>query len=315
MARSGMLSMFFSVLLGATVVYAQDEAATQAVRFEPSVQILNLQNGTMLVKKANKELELARSYKAYPYGSSFELSDGGTCQLRFGEMTTVDLTGPAQIKVLQAEMFRRVILEVKTGEMKISVDTNAQPGQFTVLTPMGNFTSLSGLSKLFVGDIEGGTIEDGDFDFRVNSGTATFNGAHFDMGAITQANAFISGETKSSTIDFKEYHDTRLEGTSGGVDTALKAGADRVMNFSLTPGSVIKITRAKNPGSDNWVVSVLTLLGDGKAKNYFCYVENRGEEYATGELIDELLLDEESEEEDGEESDESGDDSGDEELL
>lgn len=317
MARNGMLSIALGVMLGATAVYAQDDLEMQKVRFEPSVQVLALEQRGVTVQKPGKAAEAAVCYKAYPYGSTFTVAEGVKCRLRFSDLSFAVVTGPAVLKPMSAELFQKVILDVQRGDLDLSVDQRAQAGQFTVLTPMGSFTSIQGTAKLYVGEIEGGTIEEGDFSFRTLSGTAVFGGLHYKMANMTQANAFFSGDVQKITTDGKVFRDTRLEGVSGGVTTALPTGGDKAIDFALTPGAVVKITRAKNPGSDNWVVSVLTLYADGKAKNYFCYVENRGEEYATGDLLGELLPEDEEEEggeaegADGEDAEMSGDDSGD----
>ena len=317
MARNGMLSIALGVMLGATAVYAQDDLEMKMVRFEPSVQVLALEQGGLTVEKPGKAAEAAVCYKAYPYGSTFTVADGVKCRLRFSDLSFAVVTGPAVVKPMAADMFRKVILDVTRGDFNLSVDQRAQAGQFTVLTPMGSFTSIQGTAKLYVGgDVAGGTIDDGDFSFRTLSGTAVFGGLHYKMANMTQANAFLSGDAQKMTIDGKVFRDTRLEGVSGGVTTAIPMGGDKAIDFALTPGAVVKITRAKNPGSDNWVVSVLTLYADGKAKNYFCYVENRSEEYATGDLLGEVLPeDEESDDEESDAEDEdaemSGDDSGD----
>ena len=303
MARNGMLSIALGVMLGATAVYAQDDLEMQKVRFEPSVQVLALEQRGVTVQKPGKAAEAAVCYKAYPYGSTFTVAEGVKCRLRFSDLSFAVVTGPAVLKPMSAELFQKVILDVQRGDLDLSVDQRAQAGQFTVLTQMGSFTSIQGTAKLYVGEIEGGTIEEGDFSFRTLSGTAVFGGLHYKMANMTQANAFLSGDVQKTTVD--------------GVTTALPTGGDKAIDFALTPGAVVKITRAKNPGSDNWVVSVLTLYADGKAKNYFCYVENRGEEYATGDLLGELLPEDEEEEDgeaedaDGEDAEMSGDDSGD----
>ncbi|MBQ9693475.1 MAG: hypothetical protein IJV69_01795 [Kiritimatiellae bacterium] len=309
MARNGMLSVVLGAMLGVTAVYAHDDLEMKMVRFEPSVQVLALEQGGLTVQKPGKSPEAGVCYKAYPYGTQFTLDEGVKCRLRFNDLSFAVVKGPAVVKPMASDMFQKVVLDVSRGDVNLSVDQRAQAGQFTVLTPMGSFTSIQGTAKLHVGEITGGTIEDDDFAFRTLSGTAVFGGLHYKMADMTQANAFLSADAETQTASGKVFRDTRLEGTSGSVATALSMGGDKTIDFALTPGAVVKITRAKNPGSDNWVVSVLTLYADGKAKNYFCYVENRGDEYATGDLLGELLPEEE--EGDGEDTEETEDEASD----
>lgn len=314
MVRNTMLATMLGVALGATAVYAQDLMEEKMVRFEPSVQVIGLENGGLSVTKPGEMIPTPGvSYKAYPYGSIFEVGDGVKCRLRFSDLTYAVVKGPAKLTPIASDLFSKVVLDVARGDVNLSVDTRAQPGQFTVVTPMGSFTSLQGTSRLHVGDISNAEVDENDFSFRTLSGTAVFGGLHYKMGNMTQANAFFSGDATSVTSNGKIFRDTQIEGVSGEVVTELPMGAENKIDFSLTPGSVVKITRAKHPGSNNWVVSVLTLFANGVAQNYFCYVEGRGAEYATGDLVGEVLPEETEEElgEEGGEDDLFGDDESD----
>lgn len=319
MARNAMWSMVLGILLSATVVYAQEDPEVKKVRFEPAVQILDLeQPGVTVIKSGATTAVEGLCFKAYPYGSTFKVADGVTCSLRFSDLTKVAVTGPAELTPMASDMFSKIVLDVKRGELGFAVDTRAEAGQFTVITPIGSFTSMQGTARLMVGDIAAGTIDEDDFSFRMLSGSAVFSGLHYGMKDMTQANAYRSSEVKKVTTAGKIYQDTRLTGASGDVRTSFAMGNGQDAEFSLAPGATVKITRAKQPGSENWVVSVLTLHANGKAKNYFCYVDGRGEEYATGDLLGEVLPeDEEGEdgEEDADTSEEDMDDFEDEELL
>ncbi len=327
MVRNMMLATVFGVLLSATAVYAQDAGEEKAIRFEPSVQILGLENGGLTVLKPGAEAPVnAIPYKAYPYGSKFVLADGVKCRLRFSDLSYAIVKGPAKFMPTATDAYQKVALDVEKGDVNFSIDDRALQGQFTVITPMGSFTSLKGGSRLRVGEIsEEGEIDDDDFSFRVMSGSAVFSGLHYAMNDMSQANAFRSADSVVTTATGKEFRDTRIVGVSGEVKTALPMGGEAMSDLSVNPGTIVKITRARQPGSNNWVVSVLTLYANGLAQNYFCYVEGRSQEYATGELVGELLP-EEDEEGDGEEgedgedvdADASGegmDDFGDDELL
>ena len=148
MARNGMLSIALGVMLGATAVYAQDDLEMQMVRFEPSVQVLALEQGGLTVEKPGKAAEAAVCYKAYPYGSTFTVAEGVKCRLRFSDLSFAVVTGPAVVKPMAADMFRKVILDVTRGDFNLSVDQRAQAGQFTVLTPMWISTSMPSFSRV-----------------------------------------------------------------------------------------------------------------------------------------------------------------------
>lgn len=325
MVRNMMLATVFGVLLSATAVYAQDAGDEKAIRFEPSVQVLGLENGGLTVLKPGATAPAnAIPYKAYPYGSKFVLADGVKCRLRFSDLSYAIVKGPAKFMPTSADTYQKVALDVECGEVNFSIDDRAQQGQFSVITPMGSFTSLKGVSRLYVGKISNeGEIDEDDFSFRVMSGSAVFSGLHYAMNDMSQANAFRSADASVTTAAGKEFRDTRIVGVSGEVKTALPMGGDAMSDLSVNPGTVVKITRARQPGSNNWVVSVLTLYANGLAQNYFCYVEGRGQEYATGELVGELLPEEEEDEgeEDGDEDtdaealDDDMSDFGDDELL
>jgi hypothetical protein len=306
MVRNMMFATMLGVMLGATAVYAQD-AEEKLVRFEPSVQVIGLENGGLKVLKPGKTVaEDGISYKAYPYGTVFEVADGVKCRIRFSDLTNAVVRGPAKVTPLSKDLFHKVVLKVDQGDVNLSVDQRAAPEQFTIDTPMGMFTSIQGLVRLHIGDIADGEIDENDFSFRAMSGKAVFVGKHYSMANMTTANAFTSGDTTVSASNGKIFHDTRLTGVSAEVMTSLKAGGENNVDFGLAPGSTIKITRAKDSQTGNWVVSVLTLYADGKAKNYFCYVDGRSSEYATGDLLNEVLPEDEEEGE-GEEAEEEED--------
>ena len=314
MKRNAAMVAMLSLLMMAGVVCAQEEAPQKPVRFAEQVQVMDLDRGTVMVTRPGQEPVQAISYKAYPYGSTFEASDGAKFRLVFSDLTYAVVKGPARLiprapTALEVKedstSYQKVVLEVQRGDVNLSVETRALAGQFTLVTPLGTFTSLNGMSKLHMGEITGGTVTEEDFSFRTLSGEATYEGHHY-KATTTQANAFTSADTTSDSA-------TILTGKSGEVKMDIPMSGDgKVSNFSLTPGATVRITRAKAPGSKNWVVSVLTLYANGEAKNYFCYIENRGEGFYSGEIVDSVLPDEEEEEEEGEgeEGEEGGSDAG-----
>lgn len=285
MMRNAMMAVALSSLLGAGVVCAQDAQEPKPTRFDAMVRVMDLEHGTVTVTKPGQVAEKAVSYKAYPYGTRFEVSDGAKFRMMFSDFTYAVIKGPAVFVPRASDEWRKIAVEVTRGDMNFFVEQHAQPGQFTLVTPLGTFTSLQGMSKLHVGDVAKGTVTEEDFSFRTLSGNAVYEGLHYKMTGMTQANAFVSADAKGMVS-------TELTGKLGEVKMEIPAGNGKATDFSLTPGATVKITRAKPKGSDNWVVSVLTLYANGEAKNYFCYVENRGEGYATGELIAEVLPEE-----------------------
>ena len=290
MIRNAMLTVAFSAcVLGAATLCAQEaEGEAKPLRFEAMVRVLNLETqagaaGLRVTLPSGKTVN-AVSYKAYPYGSTFEATAGTQFRICFSPLTYAVVKGPAKFVPTAAEEWQKVQMKIDFGDVNTRVDDRALAGQFELVTPLGTFTDMNGMAKLHVGqDVAlDKPLKGDDFSFRTLSGSAAFKGLHYTMNDMTQANAF-------SSIDAMGFSTSELTGRLGEVKMAIPSGNGAATDFSLTPGSQVKITRAKPQGSDNWVVSVLTLYANGEAKNYFCYVENRGEGYSTGELIAEVL--------------------------
>ena len=291
MVQRTMTALLFGALLGAQAVYAQEAAEPKPVRFDAMVKVTDVSAEdaakVQILKPGEKTAIAALPHKAYPYGSTFTVPEGIRLRVRFSDLSHMMVRGPAVFTPKAAEEWRKVSLEIRRGDYNFSIDTRAQAGQFSVVTPLGTFSSMNGMSKLHVGDIAKGTVAKEDFAFRVLSGESTFNGVHYTMSKLAQANHFVSADAAGMSA-------SDVIGRVGEVKMDLPTSGDgKNTPFSLTPGATVKITRAKARGSDNWVVSVLTLYANGEAKNYFCYVENRGEGFYTGELIAEVLPEEE----------------------
>ncbi len=287
MVRNAMFTLAFGALaLTATTAFAQDpEGEPKPLRFDPMVKVMGLEatGGLKVTPPGATEAVDAVAYKAYPYGSAFEAAPGVQFRVLFSNLTYAVVRGPARFVPRAADAWRKVTLDATLGDYNLRVDERALPGQFTLKTPLGAFTSMSGMAKLHLGDIKANApVDEEDFAFRTLSGSAVFQGLHYTMSGMTQANAF-------STVDAANLQTSEVTGRLGEVKMDLPSGNGATTPFSLTPGAQVKITRAKAAGSDRWVVSVLTLYANGQAKNYFCYVEGRGEGYSTGELIAEVL--------------------------
>jgi len=302
MVRKLIAMALLGTVFGAGAAFAQEaEEEAKLARFGAMVEVQDLERGRVMATRPGRSPEVAFSYRAYPYETRFVVEKDTTVRLRFSDLTWAVVTGPASVVPHQIDPgeWHKVALEVQYGDVDLAVDSRVQPGQFTLTTALGAFTSLQGSFKVHVGKNVRASVStsDEDFSFRTLSGTAVYEGLHYKMGGLTQANSFSSSDTKFMRT-------SAVTGVSGEVRMELPMGAGQKSSFALTPGATVKITRAKAPGSDNWVVSVLTLYANGEAKNYFCYVENRGKEFATGELIAEMLP---SEDEDGEEDGEDED--------
>lgn len=295
MIRNAMFTVAFGACaLGAAALFAQEstEAEAQPLRFEPMVRVLNLERdadaapgATLRVKAPGGTAREAVAYKAYPYGSTFEADEGVRFRVGFSNLTYAVVRGPARFTPKAADEWRKVTLEAQLGDYNLRVDDRSLPGQFEIATPLGTFTDMAGMARLHLGkDLAANeTVGEEDFSFRTLSGNAVFKGLHYTMSGMTQANAFASADTQG-------FVTSELTGRLGEVKMELPMGGNNAPTpFSLTPGAQVKITRAKPKGSDNWVVSVLTLYANGQAQNYFCYVEGRGEGFATGELLAEVL--------------------------
>ncbi len=299
MKRLMSLAMIFGVVVS---VFAQEEGeAAKPARFESLVRIADLSKPEALtVKRPGADAATqAQVFKAYPYGSTFTLEKGATCRVYFSDMTYTVILGPATFTPEASDEWKKVDMKVQRGTYNVSVHASVLPDQFSVTTPLGTFAEMQGMSRVHVGDIKDGVVTTDDFSFRVLSGTAKFKGLHYAMSEMTQANYFTEANASGMTT-------SDIKGRVGEVKMDIPTSGDgKTMPFSLTPGTTVKITRAKAKGSNNWTVSVLTFFANGEAQNYFCYVENRGEGYYTGELIAEIL----PEEEEGEEGEEDADDS------
>ncbi len=316
MVRKPMMLVALSVLLGAQMVYAQEAEEAKPVRFEAFVKVTESTSGEagdaiQVRKPGAAEPTALVPYKAYPYGTVFTLAnEAARMRVNVEAFTYATVRGPAKFTFKSNADWTAVTLAADYGDFSFSVDDRVQPGQFQVVTPLGTFGSLTGRSKLQMDPVRPGEeFGEENFSFRLISGTASFQGKHFTAPELTQANAFTGAEASAEL--------TELTGRVGEVKLDLPSGAGKTTEFPLQPGSSVKITRAKAKGSDNWTVSVLTLYNNGKAKNYFAYVENRGEGFRTGELFEEVFAEEEAAEELGEESAEeagsasTGDDFGD----
>ena len=285
MVRNAMLTMLLGALaLGAAPLAAQEAPEAKPLRFDPMVRVMDVSEGgaIQVTLPGGKAPVKAVPYKAYPYGSRFEVAPGTTFRAVFSSLTYAVIRGPAVFVPRAADQWRKVMLDAQKGDYNLRVDERTLPGQFELVTPLGTFTDMHGMAKLHLGEIGAGPVSEGNFSFRTLAGNAVFNGLHYTMGGMTQANAFSSADTQG-------LQTSTVTGRLGEVKMELPSGNGQTTPFSLTPGASVQITRAKAAGSDNWVVSVLTLYANGQAKNYFCYVENRGEGYSTGELIAEVL--------------------------
>lgn len=306
MVRKPMMLVALSVLLGAQMVYAQEAEEAKQVRFDALAKVNELSGdaaSVTVLKPGATEATALVPYKAYPYNTVFTVAEGTKLRVNFEPFTYVVVRGPAKFTPKSNADWSAVTVAADYGDFNIAVDDRVQPGQFQLATPLGTFGSMVGRSKLRMAQVAPGeALSEDNFSFRLLSGTASFQGKHFAAAELGQANAFTAAEATAGL--------TEISGHVGEVKIDLPSGAGKTTTFPLQPGSMVKITRAKARASDNWTVSVLTLYNNGKAKNYFAYVENRGEGFRTGELFEEVFAEEEEGEELGDEAD-TGDASAD----
>ncbi len=297
MKMPAILPLFLVASMFTVTSYAQDEFTLPAVeearvaRFDPMVRVMDYeaQTGRISVAVPDMAPVQAESYKAYPYGSTFDVAPGVRCKLFFRGTTYVAVRGPAKITALQENDWSRVTLDVAYGDMNIFVDRQVQDKQFSIKTPLGSLEDVHGLCKLRMEKPTDGLFKGKDFNFLAQAGSARFVAQSVTTQPLANSSGFYveGGKPESMT----------MVGAAGEVKLDFPAGNGATTTFSLTPGASAKITRAQPMGSKNWVVSVLTLHANGQAKDYFCYVENRdGKHFATGQILEQMLASEDDKE-------------------
>ncbi len=306
MIRRVMVLVALGAMLSAGTVYAQEEGEeVELVTYDPMVRVMDLpcantaEAGCVMAHLPNANAPIAAiENKAYPYGTTFTVAPKVTLRVTFSETVFMTVRGPAVFTPKASDSWTKVAVEVQKGDFNFATGKRITADQFSITTPLGTFGSVQGLARLHVGEIADGTVAKDDFSFRLLEGSAVFKGLHYSMDALSKADTFRS-------IDAEGMTQSQIFGEVGEVEMNLMMSGDgKNLPFALTPGATVKITREKAPGSDNWTVAVLTLYANGEAQNYFCYVENRGEGFYTGELIAEIFESgDEEEEEEGAEGD------------
>ncbi len=305
MIRRMMVFGVLGVMLSAGVAMAQEEGEeVQKVPFNPMVRVLDVPavalkdplSITALLPQGAAPVKVVNN-KAYPYGTTFTVAPKVTLRVTFSETVFMTVRGPAVFTPQVADEWKKVTVDVAKGDYNFATGKRITPEQFAIKTPLGAFDGVQGLARLHVGDISEGPVAKDDFSFRVIEGGANFRGLNYSMEGLSKADSFHSA-------DMSGMAQSQIYGDVGEVEMTLPMSGDgKSMPFSLTPGSTVKITREKAVGSDNWTVAVLTLYANGEAQNYFCYVENRGDGYHTGELVAEIFPEEEEGEEEEDEED------------
>lgn len=299
MRKSRVLPLLATAALAAGTVFAQDVApVVKPVRFAPMVRVMDLESGTVLVMSEGKEPTEAVTYRAYPYGSTFDVAAGIVCKFYFTDASYISVRGPARFRAEQADEWRQVILTVDYGDINIYVERSVEGNQFVVKTPLGTFERIVGLCRLHLEAVSAdGSIAPGGLVFRAQSGSAVCTAPGVTTQPMANGSAF---SIEGSPNDFC------LVGVSSEVKADIQAGGDTVTPFSLTPGARIRVKREKPAGSDNHAISVLTLYANGQAQNYFCFVENRtGDLYVTGDILEKMLASANPEEDEKENEEEA----------
>lgn len=299
MNNARVLPLLATAFLAVGTVYAQDAVpAVKPVRFAPLVRVMDLESGTVTVKPESGEPFAAVTYKAYPFGSTFDVSAGTVCKFYFTDASYISVRGPARFRADQSDEWRKVTLTADYGDINIYVERSVEGDQFAVATPLGTFGRIVGLCRLHLEPVAAdGRIAPGGLVFRAQSGTAVYSVP----GVTTQPMANGSAMAVEGTPS-----DLTLVGVSSEVKADIQAGAGNVTPFSLTPGARIRVKREKPAGSDNHAISVLTLYANGQAQNYFCFVENRsGDVFVTGEILEQMLASADPEAEEAEDKEDA----------
>lgn len=306
MLKSIVLAMGCIGVLG--VVQAQEKV----YRYEPLVRITNCEGGTCEVKAPGATaFKAVTNGKAYPYDSAFRLRGGAQCRIYFANAAFLNVTGDADFSVkTYDEGYTKVGLCATLGEYAMSIHENLPANTFLFETPNGTFTSLLGRSEISLkqGTHANDLTKSYDLAFRQNSGSGVFQGLHYKIPEIKISNAFTCEESQDHLATF-------VIGTLGEMVVQLPNGTGNDTEFPLSVGAEVKIRRVRANAGRRWVVSVFTALNSGTAKNFFVYADGNPD-IKTGELIDEILPQDDAEaDEESTEETESEESVEDEELV
>lgn len=315
-SKSFVMALLGSMLC-AGVAFAQEEEPEQKLlRFEPAVRVILLtpapeQTTTTdaAAVKSNKkvpdmlakvpgatEAEPLQPYKAYPYGTSYEVREGVRFRINLSALTFAIARGPAKFTVLSDDVNQYVTVIMDQGDFNFSVDRNAVAGQFQVETPIGRFVAMSGMSKLHIGNPDALTEED-PFTFRAIDGQASFL-LDYEKSAkdaepiysckvdLDREEAFVAvrdpNVTSTDIIENSPFLQspnvvsTVLTGKLGDVTLTIPiSGNGKTTSMGISPGISVRVVSAVPRGSDNKAIFVLPLTPS--TENYYGYVERRGE--------------------------------------
>lgn len=316
-SKSFVMALLGSMLC-AGVAFAQEEEPEQKLlRFEPAVRVILLTPAPEQVAATDADAtakpktkvpdmlatlpgatvaEPLQPYKAYPYGTSYEVREGVRFRINLSTLTFAIARGPAKFTVVSDEGNQYVTIIMDQGDFNFSVDRNAVAGQFQVETPIGRFVALSGMSKLHIGNPDALTEED-PFTFRAIDGQASFL-LDYEKNAkdtepiysckvdLDREEAFVAvRDPKVTSTDIIENSpflqspnvvSTVLTGKLGDVTLTIPiSGNGKTTELGISPGISVRVVSAVPRGSENKAIFVLPLTPS--TENYYGYVERRGE--------------------------------------
>lgn len=227
--------------------------------------------------------------KYYPLGTKYRtLGDDTTLCIKFGKEVEVDIKGEASFATRAqplGEPSRTISLESGTITVKLPRNMPQENSLFVVTAPGFKATNLAGDSRYTYG-----MTGDGDeAKVRCVTGSMAIEGRHFKIASMRAAN-----ELKIRTSQDLLF--TGLYGSRGDIPVRLEQGQvrikdyetgefkieDRVLDWTLSPQTAVRIHRALPSIGDRMSVTIMTFDASGELKNRCafaerCYQVNSGE--------------------------------------
>ncbi len=250
----------------------------KAYFYDVLVQVKELDGTCDVRRPADKDFIPVIPNKAYPYGSIIKVNSG-SCKIYFNSTDFVQAHAGAEAIFRDFGRRASVGLQVIRGECNVDVGLRTPEKTFRVDVPTGTFY-LIGRSTIRVKNFSDSVdVSNDDLRFEVGTGTAFFQGLHYKIPMMGAAN-------RVSIASAADGSSTRITGLVGAFDVLLDNGTPNPTVFNLSPECLIKLRRKRAEVGNNWVVSVLTVMAGGSARNNFTYVDS-SEGITTGELISE----------------------------
>lgn len=254
--------------------FAQKEEKPYA--YDVLVQVKDLDGTCEVRRPSDKDFAAVVPNKAYPYGSVIKVNSG-SCKIYFNHSDYVQAFAGTEAIFRDFGKRLSVGLQIIRGECHPNVSMNTPDKTFRVDVPTGTFY-LTGRSSIRVKNFSDSVnISDDDLRFEVVAGTAFFQGLHYQIPKMDASH-------RVSIATAADNSSTRVTGLVGSYSILLPNGTDNPTVFNLSPECLVKLRRKRAEIGGNWVVSVLTVLPSGSARNNFTYVDSDAG-ITTGELI------------------------------